>query len=264
MKIIKKILFWVLLISYFIIALSFVSTKRNETLCNKINVIIIDSLKNKFINKDDINILLLSSNKNILGSQLNIVNTKEIEALVKENTEIKNAEVFISNNGILNVEIDQRNPIMRIINKKGYSYYIDNDGYIMFLSKKYTSHVLIANGNISEYFEIGKINRLECDSRNENQRKNLLICDLFKLGKYINKNKFWNSQFEQIYVNKDGEFELIPRVGAHIISFGSIENYKMKLRNLKAFYLQGLNNIGWNNYDKINLKYKNQVICTKR
>ncbi len=262
MKIIKKILFWVLFISYFIIALSFVSTKRNETLCNKINVIVLDSLKNKFINSKDITRLLLNSDKNILGSQLNVINTKEIEALVKENTEIKSAEVFVSNSGVLNVEINQRNPIMRIVNNKGYSYYIDNEGYIMPLSKKYTSHVLIANGNISEYFEIGKLTHLDC--KNENKGKNLLICDLFKLGKYITERKFWNSQFEQIYVNSDGEFELIPRVGAHIISFGGIENYKLKFRNLKAFYFQGLNNIGWNNYEKINLKFNNQVICTKR
>ncbi|MEA3318374.1 MAG: hypothetical protein U9R54_10495 [Bacteroidota bacterium] len=261
MKIIKKILLWVLLISYFIVALSFVSSKSKETLCNNVDVIIVDSLHNKFINSDDISRLLINSN-NILGSPILEINTKKIEAIVKENTAIKNAEVFITNIGELKVEIDQRNPIMRIINKKGNSYYIDNDGYIMPLSKEYTSHVLLANGNITEYFEIGKLNNINID--NTNKKKNLLVCDLFKLGKYIKKNKFWNSQFEQIYVNKDGEFEFIPRVGAHIIYFGTIDNYKEKLRNLKAFYSQGLNNIGWNDYEKINLKFENQVICTKR
>mgnify|MGYP000956836569 FL=1 len=42
------------------------------------------------------------------------------------------------------------------------------------------------------------------------------------------------------------------------------ENYKKKFRNLRAFYLQGLNNVGWNKYEKISLRFDNQVICTKR
>ncbi|MDA3781190.1 MAG: hypothetical protein PF487_13340 [Bacteroidales bacterium] len=264
MKVIKKILFWVVIISYFIVALSFVSTKSKEILCNKIDVVIIDSLKNKFINSDDINKQLINCDKNILGSPIVKINTKEIEELVNRNSSIKNSQEIVSNIGELKVEINQRYPIMRIINKNGDSYYIDNEGYIMPLSKKYTSHVILASGYITEYFEIGKLNKIDLNNRNEIKEKNLLIYDLFKLGTYINKKKLWNSQFEQIYVNNYGEFEIIPRVGAHIIYFGSIDNYKEKLRNLKAFYYQGLNNVGWNDYEKINLKFKNQVICTKR
>jgi len=65
-------------------------------------------------------------------------------------------------------------------------------------------------------------------------------------------------------VNEANEFELIPRVGAHLILFGSIDNYERKFRNLKIFYEQGLNNIGWNKYEKINLKFDNQIVCTKK
>jgi cell division protein FtsQ len=69
---------------------------------------------------------------------------------------------------------------------------------------------------------------------------------------------------EQIYLNEKGEYELIPRVGAHVVKFGSFENYREKFRNLKAFYKKGLNNVGWNQYLYINLKYDNQIICTKK
>ncbi len=37
----------------------------------------------------------------------------------------------------------------------------------------------------------------------------------------------------------------------------------VKFRKLKILYNEGLKYEGWNNYEKINLKYKNQVICTK-
>ena len=44
-------------------------------------------------------------------------------------------------------------------------------------------------------------------------------------------------------------------------------NKRIMIRNLeifKAFYEKGLNNVGWNNYTKINIKFENQIICTKR
>jgi cell division protein FtsQ len=57
---------------------------------------------------------------------------------------------------------------------------------------------------------------------------------------------------------------LIPRVGAHIIKFGKFDHHLIKFRKLKAFYTEGLNHIGWNDYEIINLKYANQIICKKK
>jgi cell division protein FtsQ len=65
-------------------------------------------------------------------------------------------------------------------------------------------------------------------------------------------------------VNGKGEFELIPRVGAHIIEFGKAEDIEEKFEKLWILYNEGFYNTGWNQYDKISLKYKNQAVCTKR
>jgi cell division protein FtsQ len=83
-------------------------------------------------------------------------------------------------------------------------------------------------------------------------------------SKFISNDDLWNAQFVQLYLNRENEYELIPRVGAHIILLGDMENFSYKLRKLKALYLKGLNKKGWNNYEQINLKYSNQVVCTKR
>ena len=77
-------------------------------------------------------------------------------------------------------------------------------------------------------------------------------------------HQFWNDQVVQIYVNALGEYELIPRVGAHHILLGSMDQWETKLKNLELLYDQGLSRYGWNTYQTINLKYTNQVICTKR
>lgn len=264
MKKIKNILVWVFIIAYIAVSMSFVKEKRNKILCHDIKVDILDSLHNGFITAADIEDYFYETDMNVIGTPVDLINTKDLEQNLRQYASVKNAEVFVTLEGDIRVEIDQRNPILRVINKRGQSYYIDHEGTIMPLSRKYSSHVLIANGYIVEHFEITRTRDIYCDINKDNVEKNRLVCDLYELSKFIYEDDFWRSQIEQIYVNDDYEFELIPRVGAHVIYFGTIENYKDKFRNLRAFYLHGLNNVGWNIYDKINLKFENQVICTKR
>jgi cell division protein FtsQ len=121
----------------------------------------------------------------------------------------------------------------------------------------------VANGFISEPFRIGQtlnIHDVDHDSLSPSEQT---IYDVYRLAAFITADRFWNSQIEQIYVNNKYEIELIPRVGSHIIELGKTENIEEKMANLKLLYRQGFNKLGWNQYVKISLKYKNQVVCTK-
>ncbi|MCF8296880.1 MAG: hypothetical protein K9J13_04975, partial [Saprospiraceae bacterium] len=93
-------------------------------------------------------------------------------------------------------------------------------------------------------------------------KNNSTINKIFILAKAITKDEFFKAQIEQIYINKN-EIELIPKVGDHVIIFGSISDMDEKLDKLKLFYIKGLKKTGWNNYKTINLKYRNQIVCTK-
>ena len=63
---------------------------------------------------------------------------------------IKSAQVYYTLDGYFHVEITQRKPVLRIMSGEGY--YVDEDGKIMPLSRKYTSRVVVATGNISRKF----------------------------------------------------------------------------------------------------------------
>jgi len=91
-----------------------------------------------------------------------------------------------------------------------------------------------------------------------------LLIDLFKLSSFITQDQFLKAQIEQIYVTKTGEFELIPKVGRHLIIFGGIEDMENKFDKLLVFYHQGMNKTGWDKYKTINLKFENQVVCSKK
>lgn len=60
------------------------------------------------------------------------------------------------------------------------------------------------------------------------------------------------------------EVELIPRVGRFRIVLGSLDDFEEKLNKLRLFYDQAIPKVGWDKYSVIDLKYKNQIVCTKK
>ncbi len=258
----RKIVIFITLVVLIIVTLSFVTYKRNREVCKSIEITILDSAKNKFVERDDILELLYKKKKKVLGYGIDSLNISEVEKILFNHSAIKHCEVYKTIDGVLNIEIEQRNPVVRIINSKNQSYYIDEDATIMSLSNKYTSRVIVANGNINE--GVGIRNGQDIYSIDSTKMKRNLLREIYVLVSYIRSDKFLNAQIEQIYVNEEREFELVPMIGEHIIVFGTLDNYKEKFRNLLAFYQNGLYNIGWNKYKMINIKFKNQVVCTRK
>jgi len=115
----------------------------------------------------------------------------------------------------------------------------------------YTARVLVCNGAINEQYN-------KIDTIGSKVLKNLYL-----LAQYVEKNPFWKAQFEQIFVNQDGDFVIIPKLGGQKIVFGGIENYEEKLRRLQLFYQYAITKAGWQKYNTINLNYNGQVICEK-
>lgn len=226
---------------YFPVMLAFVSYDKHKTLCRGIESEISDSVANRFISAQEVKDVVLEKYPDILGKPLDKINTEEMEHFFEKYPAIKNCEVFYTLSGILHVDIKQKEPVLRVFDRSG-SYYLDEDGNKMPLSTKHTAHVLVANGYIN------KLKNRE---------------DLFHLAMFINDDPFWRSQIEQIYVDKKGEFILIPRVGDHKIEFGGADRMETKFRNLKALYQNGWDAREWNLYNKVSLKYNGQVVCSK-
>ncbi len=257
MKKYKNIIFWILITGFLVISISFISDKSSSIICNKISILVTDSLENTFVERKDIVALLLNKNPKILGITFNEINTESIENDIIKHPSISSSEVYKTINGSLNIIVDQKNPIIRIYPKTGKGFYIDQEGFFMPLSNKFSSHVVIGNGEINVSINYDKTPDIK-------SLNNKTITDLYTIALFLNNNQFWNSQIEQIYVKNNGEYELIPRVGSQIIMLGTTDNLEVKLRNLKAVYLNGFNKTSWTKYEYLNLKYNNQVICTKR
>lgn len=258
MRTILNILVWVSLVVLLVVTLGFVEKQKTAQLCNGVKINIDRTDNNYFVEETDVQHLIENMGYDIDSSYIKEYNISQIERLLNNNPSIKNAEVYSTIDGYLKVDIIQRKPLLRIFTNKQQSYYIDSEGWLMPLSNKYTSNIIIANGEIFEQYSSNyqvNVNDLE---------ENHILRQLYDISTFATNNDFWNSQIVQIYVNEKNDVELIPRVGNHNIIIGDANNLKEKMDKLMIFYKKGLSKTGWNEYTTINLKYKNQVVCTKR
>ncbi len=263
MKKVKTILILSLVIIYMVTGFGFITGKKMSLVCNQVDIRVVDSLQSGFVLRSNIDRILQKKNYNLIGKNFNSINLQQLKNDIINYPPVKNVMVYKTIDGRIVIEVKQRKPILRIFDANNLSYYIDENGFVMQLSGNYTSHVLIANGNIITKFPINNnINVLDLEQKAKGTK--VIQADLYKLAKYVNNNNFWNAQIQQIFVNFSGDFELVPRVGANIIDFGDFSDCETKFSNLMSLYKHGLPVVGWNKYASINLKYKGQVICTKR
>jgi len=258
----KNIILFFVAVIYLAVITGFISESRKEIPCSGLNVQIADAETNKFIQNDDVAKLFEKNQFKYLGLYVEEIDVSLAEKLLYKFPSVKQAEAFISLDGKLNVSIQQRTPLIRVINGRGESYYIDREGGIMPWSDEFTAFVLIANGFIFEPYATLRTKSVFIKDSIGTLKRNVLN-DLYDLALFIDDNEFWKSQMAQIFVKKNGEIELIPRVGAHTIEFGNIDEMDLKFRKIRSVY-KAFNTMGWNVYKKINVKYKNQIVCTKR
>ena len=201
----------------------------------------------------------------MLENRYKSINIPELEKALNSHPAVENAEVSADLNGEIKVEILQRTPVLRIINKSGESYYIDSQSKLMPLNDNYSARVIIANGEIFEPYARRYEFSVDQISKNKLFKEVSLLDDLYAVSNYINQDTSLSQLIHQIYVNKDREMELFPAIGNHKIIFGDAQNVAEKFNKLKLFYKEGLNKSdSWTKYSTINLKYKNLVVCTKK
>jgi cell division protein FtsQ len=258
----RNILLWMFLGAYLVAILGFVEENRSKVVCSGLEVSIKNGETNKFLRKTDVTRVLDRYKLKMKGAPINEINTFAAEELINKNPAVCKTSAFTTIDGKFCVQVEQRRPILRVINKHLQQYYVDENAQIIPLQNQYSAFTLVANGNIEEPFQVS-LSRNIFPTKKDTILMPNIIYDLYYLSKYIDNDDFWRSQIEQVYVNSHHEMELIPRVGSHIILFGRASDIDEKFKKLKSIY-RTFNQIGWNQYRIINLKYKNQIVCTKR
>ncbi len=238
---------WILSLGGLVVLMGFIAVKKSEVLCKDVKVYIPGS--QYFIDRQEIDHILQIKDNGLVGKRMETINIHELENRLKANPFIEFAKVYMDMDGVINVEVSQRQPVLRLMNRFDQDFYVDQHGLKIPLSANFTARVLVANGYIDELFA-NHVDTLHTP----------LAMALFKTADYIRKDSLWDAQIAQIYVDQNHEIELIPRVGNNRILIGDADSLDMKFHNLMVFYKKALPQVGWDTYKMINVKYANQVI----
>ncbi|KEQ30077.1 cell division protein FtsQ [Pedobacter antarcticus 4BY] len=249
-RLVFKCFAWVITLGGIAALMSFVSVKKQSVKCTNIKILIPGA--DNFIEREEIDAILKQNEGQLIGRHLTSINLHAIEEKIKANPYIALSTVYADMDGVIHIEINQRQPLLRIINMTGQDFYIDKYGLKMPVSSNFTANVLVANGRIMEHFT-GKVDTLITK----------MASDLYKTALFLKKDSLWDSQIEQIFVNDKDDIEFIPRVGNQRIILGNADSLETKMSNLLTFYKKAMPKVGWDTYKTINIKYTNQIVCEK-
>ena len=210
--------------------------------CNKVQIQVDTEGDLFFINTEMVEKMIFSKEDSLLGKSFQDINIYLLEEFVNEHPNIKKAELYLTLDGALSIDLKQREPLVRVF-EGNESYYLDEEMNHFALSDQYSARILqVYWDELTEF-------RVE------------ILGSLIEL---IESDKFLKAQITGIVFDENNELVVYPRVGVHKIILGEAKDFRNKFEKLKVFYRQGLVRVGWYRYSMINLKYHNQVVCTKR
>jgi cell division protein FtsQ len=260
LKIVLSVLFTIGVIAI----LFMVDTYQRRSIVPKPTVTIEPGIQNAFLDEEEVLRRLSYAGLIYQGQRFEELNTSKISKLLKSISQVKNVNVYRSFGTNWNIDLELREPIARIYNQRGESFYLDSEGHRMFTTPQFTAHVLVVNGAINDAATGLSVSEIINNDSLKSIRK---LDDIYRISNYVCNDPLMHSLIGQLHLEKDGDFILIPIVGDQKIVFGSAFNDKdvsEKFNKLKIFYEEAMPVEGWEAYSEINLKYKDQIVCKKK
>lgn len=188
---------------------------------------------------------------------------KEMEAYLMQQDEIQEVDVYKKLGNEWAIKVKLKRPIARILLPNQDGFYIDHRGLIMDIPANFKPRVLTVTGLeklIPSDFQIANV------INNDSLITKYKLDETYRISNYVCNSAFYDAQIVQLHYDETDGFVMIPRVGGHQIIFGmanSDEEVVKKFGKLTTFYEEVIPYEGWNTYQSINLRYKNQIVAKK-
>lgn len=259
-----KIALWSIFVIGVVVLLTVVRTIQNERILLKPEIIVEKIGEDPFLT--DRELLRKLEIKGLFwdGMRRDELDLEAIETYVASISQVKKVKVYSEIGNHWQIKIKLKRPVVRVFNKFGESFYLDEEGGIMETTPSHTARSIVASGEI--------LDRMNGESVPDIINNDSLISirkldDIYRISNYVCYDPLFRSLIGQIYLDKSGDFILVPLVGDQKIVFGkanSKSEVKAKFEKLRTFYHEGMPYVGWDTYSEINLKYDEQIVCKRK
>jgi cell division protein FtsQ len=205
-----------------------------------------------FLFMDEKEILRLINEQGVsVGTPVGSINLSQLEKSLSETKWVAHTDIYFDNQQQLQVKIEQRVPIARIFTASGNSFYIDNTAQKLPLRQLSVMRLPVFTGFPS-------------DQEKLSSPDSLLLKDILHFAMIIQQDSFFNAQIAQVNIASNGDFEMIPTLGDHLVLLGSVEHLEDKLNRLYTFYKKVWIPSGVNAYQVLDLRFDRQIVALKK
>lgn len=229
---------------------------RAPLTCKGLNIVIADSLTNRFVSTDDVKKYIDSEFGEYAGRQIDSIDLRKVEEILDGKSAVMKSEAYTTPDGMLNISLTQRTPIARFMTASG-GFYADAEGFIFPLQDSYTSRVHIIDGEIP--IRIGR----DFKGRLEDGPQKVWLEKVLEVVRYMEGSRTWKDKIVQINVTSGGELVLIPREGNEKFHFGQPDGIAGKFEKMELYYTSIVPAKGGSYYRNVNVEYDGQIVCKK-
>lgn len=259
-----KIALWSSFAIGIVVLLMIVRTIQNERILEKPEIIVEKIGEDPFLTEPELLGKLKTEGLFWDGMKREELNLEAIETYISGISQVKNVKVYSEIGNRWQIKIKLKRPVVRVFNKYGETFYLDEEGGIMKITSSHTARSIVASGEIFDRIDGESVPDIINNDSLISIRK---LDDIYRISNYVCYDPLFRSLIGQIYLDKFGDFILVPLVGDQKIVFGkanSESEVKAKFEKLRTFYQEGMPYVGWETYSEINLKYEEQIVCKRK
>lgn len=243
---IKLILKWLILLallSYIAIASMWAIDYAEQQTLDDIVINIDKNSPTKFVTKEGVVQKLGKTADKIKHTPIAELNIEKLERQLSQDNSFENVECYITSDNKLQIDIVPMIPEIRVFSPDGKSYYINKDGKRIDTGNEFFMDVPVVTGNFDQKFPA----------------KNIL-----PVTRHIATDDYLKNLITMIEVKSATNILLYPCIKGQVINIGDTTELTKKFDNLTLFYRKVMNHKGWETYDTISVKFRNQIVATRR
>jgi cell division protein FtsQ len=239
-----------LLVFALILLIASIGKHHDNREIREVEISLLNENDNFFLDETEVfNLMTLDGSEWVAGQKIEGLDLKKLENRLNRNVYLEKSEVFVDLKGNVNVNVWLKQPIARLIPDIGSQSYLCKDRSIIPLNDKYASRVMLIRGEGVKYLNHKDSLQTEFGTR------------FLSFLETIGSSAFLKAQVSEIEILKNQELIIYPQVTRQYIEFGDLVAYEDKLEKLDLFYNKILPYKGWNTYERVSLKFKNQIVC---
>ncbi len=222
--------------------------------CTGLNVVIADSSMNRFVSKADVKKFLDKEYGEYVGMLLDSIDLAKVEKIIDGRSAVNKSEAYTTRDGMLNVKVTQRTPVVRFQKSDG-GFYADAEGFLFPLQSSYASRVQVIDGDIPLKANSGYKGEIT------DEKERVWLGKVIDLVNYMENSRTWKDKIVQITVCDGGELIMVPREGTERFHFGQPDEIQEKFRKMEKYYTAVVPAKGEKEYSVVNLEYDGQIVC---